>query len=96
MEDKAAPAVGIPWYSRDDYARIKVAMEDGDRLPATFDTWLAAAERVVRELESDGQLVVKAHLYAEKFVVWCAMRDLPVDAKARMQFAADYARRHVT
>lgn len=85
-------AVGIPWYRRDDYERIRAVMVDGHRLPPTFAAWLKAAQQVIEQLHRQGAVAVKAHVDPDAFVSWCAARGLQVDADARQQFAAAVAR----
>ena len=44
MEDYRMPHVA-PWYRPEDYARIREIMDDGDRMPRTFDEW----ERIAKD-----------------------------------------------
>jgi hypothetical protein len=82
---------GVPWYRRQDYARILEVMEDAHVLPATFDKWLYLAEKVLQNAVNKGVVPVKAHIDPEQFVVWCRQRGLNVNADARIQFAATVA-----
>jgi hypothetical protein len=88
--------VGVPWYSRQNYARILEVMEDAHVLPPTFDKWLYLAEKVLQNAVDKGLVPVKAHIDPEQFVAWCRQRSLHVDAGARSQFAATVARANYT
>ena len=66
-------------------------MADGQSLPNTFDKWQSRAEAKERQLRAQGYIVVRAALYSEDFVAWCAQRGLDVDAHARMEFANEAA-----
>lgn len=80
-------AVGLVWYRREHYARLRKLFEDGDKLPANFDKWLKLAEQTQQRYERDGFLTVKAYIDPDTFPAWCAARSLNVDARARMEFA---------
>jgi hypothetical protein len=46
--------VGMSWYTREDYWRIRQIMSDADKLHDIFDEWQAAAERGERDLQLQG------------------------------------------
>jgi hypothetical protein len=80
-------ATGIPWYRPQDYSRILAIMEDAHLLPPTYEIWREKAERLERDIKRSGQVVVRAVIDPEEFLVFCAARHLHVDAKARVAFA---------
>ena len=80
-------AVGMAWYDRPDYARIRDMMVDRERLAATYDAWLASAEQVAGEIERSGVTVERVRLRPDEFGAWCAARGLPCDGAARAKFA---------
>lgn len=80
-------AVGIVWYSREDYPRILEIMEDREVLPGTFEKWLYAAEKGRQQFLRRGLIVVKAEIKPDAFVAWCAANNRRVDADGRNAFA---------
>ena len=36
--------IGLPWYRREDYATLVMLFSDADKLPGTYDAWLARAQ----------------------------------------------------
>ncbi len=86
-------AIGIAWYRREDWDEVRQLFVDRDSLPVTYDDWLAEAEEVLMELSAQGHSVEKAPIDPRAFAVWCAMRGLDLDAKARAQFANDFVAR---
>jgi ribosomal protein S19E (S16A) len=47
-------AMGIPWYRREDYPRIRKIMAEGERFPEAYDDWLHRAEAVERRIAVSG------------------------------------------
>jgi hypothetical protein len=84
-------ALGIPWYRREDYARILAVMTDANLLPRTHEQWLRKAEDVERRCKGQGMTVVRAVIDPDTFPDWCRTRGLNVDAKARTEFANEHA-----
>ncbi len=82
---------GIPWYRRDDYARVLQIMADGDGLPPGYDEWQKLAEQAERMVRRQGGAPVRVPLDAEKFAAWCLARGLHVNGRARSLFASDPA-----
>jgi hypothetical protein len=85
-------AIGIPWYYRQDYRRILDIMEDAGSLPETYHGWLKLAEKAESDYKRQGFIVVRAIVDPSKFPAWAAARGLNVDAKARMQWANEFAK----
>jgi hypothetical protein len=73
--------VGLPWYERTDYRRLKTLFVEGERLPDTYDLWLEYAERTFQEVKARGQLPVKVPIIPAEFVEWCRGRGLRPYAK---------------
>jgi hypothetical protein len=84
-------AVGIPWYRREDFAELRALFTDGHKLHATYEGWLAAAEEGERRIKADGTLTVRANLRPEEFAAWCNAKGIPLDSKARMEYANEWA-----
>ena len=83
--------VGMAWYRREDYGRIRAVMVDRDRLAPTYDGWLASAEQVAGEVERSGVAVKRVLIEPEEFAAWCAARSLPCDGATRRLFANEPA-----
>lgn len=82
---------GVAWFSKEDYAELKKLFTDGDKLPATYEQWLAKAENLVENLRRDGHIVVKAHIEPKAFAEWCRSRGLNINSRARIRFASEFA-----
>jgi hypothetical protein len=84
--------VGIPWYTRETYADVVEVMSDRRHLPATFEEWLALAERNVKNYETQGLTVKRVQMDARIFLQWCKLLSFRPDAHARSVFAEQHAR----
>lgn len=83
--------VGMPWYRKADYARLRAAFADGARLHETHAEWSAAARATEAHLAAQGHRVVRVEIDPEEFVAWCSTRDVAPDAEARMRYANESA-----
>ena len=85
-------AIGVTWYRREDYERLKAMFKDGEKLPDTYEDWLAKAQVTVLTLAADRLRVERAYIDPETFPKWCEEKGLEMDADARTDFAAEFAR----
>jgi hypothetical protein len=88
-----ARKIGMAWYEREDYEKLKKLFTDGGNLPATYDQWFQKAEDGLAKLRRDGYIVVKAYINPQTFAEWCRIRGLNVNADGRIRFAAEFAAR---
>jgi hypothetical protein len=77
---------GLPWYEREDYARILALVEDPHVLAPVYDQWLAAARNNEQEAERAGVTVVRVPIRPEPFARWCQEQGISPDGRARMRF----------
>jgi hypothetical protein len=85
-------AMGLPWYSRNEYHETVAVMVDAERMPKDFASWLLRAEAIERQIVASGVPAVRVVLSPKQFVSWCAARGLACDSSARGRFAAEAAR----
>ncbi|MEH3148001.1 MAG: hypothetical protein PGN34_22285 [Methylobacterium frigidaeris] len=86
-------SVGIAWYRAGDYARLREAMEDSDRLPASFEAWRASAEQVEREVSRSGVAVIRVTIEPDAFLDWCRNSGATPNGSARARYANEIAAR---
>ena len=86
-----ATHVGVTWHRREDYPRVLTVMQDAHTLPATYDQWLKRAHEAIALVEREGATAVRVELDPDKFVAWCRLRGLNIDAKSRNLFGSDPA-----
>ncbi|MDA8164231.1 MAG: hypothetical protein M0017_04270 [Desulfobacteraceae bacterium] len=85
-----AEIIAMTWYRREDWERLRALFSDTQRLPASYEDWLARAEAKCRELESGGATVEKVCIDPETFPAWCRKLELQPDAEARARYANDF------
>lgn len=89
-------AIGMPWYTRDNWPRLMAMFEDRHKLHRTYDEWLRAAEAGCKAQEVKGVRVVRANIDPDDFAQWCKAKGLKLDANGRMAFANEAAYRAIT
>lgn len=82
-------AIGVAWYRREQWPRLLEIASDRDKLEDSYDEWLAGAVKALGMLGSQGLNPVKVDIDTEELLAWCASRNLPVDAKARVAYTTE-------
>ena len=89
MPDAPPRRIGLPWYSREDYPRIRDMMIDRHNLAPTYDAWLAAAENNEDVGRQAGLQVVRITIEPDAFARWCAEKSVEPDSAARMGYVSE-------
>lgn len=90
MPQHTIRAMGIGWYTREDYPRILQVMDDGEKLPDTYDHWIKAAETGEKQFKQSGATVFRAYIYPDEFLTWCKSKSLRPNAEARMRWGNEF------
>jgi hypothetical protein len=88
MPEMPARRIGLPWYSREDYSRIRDMMADRHNLAPTYDQWLAAAENNETVGRQAGLEIVRVMIEPDTFARWCAEKGVDPNSAARMDYVA--------
>jgi hypothetical protein len=64
------PVTGMPWYTPETYGQLLAMVEDATEFPATFEEWLARAEKELDEFQMRGIRVLRIHFDANAFSAW--------------------------
>src|SRR5262245_41618455 len=70
-----ASTVGIPWYRAETYALVRALVVDGSRMHESFESWLASAQALERQLIAQGLNVVRMDIDLEAYRSWRSERD---------------------
>ena len=89
-ESESQLVLGIAWYRRDQWSRLRELSLDADELEATYEEWLVWATERLEELKAKGVAAHKVDVDVEELLNWCWKNALPVAGPARAQFAAEH------
>ncbi|MBJ6123982.1 hypothetical protein [Microvirga splendida] len=89
MANEPTRQIGLPWYRREDYPRIREMMADRHNLAPTYESWLAAAENNESVGRDAGLHVNRILIEPEAFARWCAAQGVEPDSAARRDYVAE-------
>ena len=89
MTDVPARRIGLPWYSREDYPRIREMMADRHNLASTYEAWLSAAENNENVGRQAGLQIDRITIEPDGFARWCAEKGVEPDSAARRDYVAE-------
>ena len=92
-KDRAAASseervVGVAWFRKEEWPKLLEVSTDRDELEKTHEEWLEFALASIIDLKAKGLRVEKVDVGVEELVAWCQARGVPVDGKARADFAS--------
>ena len=88
---QAPPArrlVAFPWYSEAAWTRLRATAEDADGIGQTYAQWVDFANRLMRQLRTQGVRLAKVDVDIEAFEHWRQKHGRPNNGDARGAFAA--------
>lgn len=88
--DEIAPdaALGLAWYSRKAWERLREVADDVHALDDTYEDWEQQALRAIRDLESIGRSIRKVPIDIDALLAWCHEHHRRNDSKARADYTA--------
>lgn len=90
---KGKEIIGVAWYSRQDWVRLRAVASDRTKLDDSYEEWLAGAEKALRGLAKAGADPRRVNVDVEALVEWCQAEGRPVDSAARATYVANQLRR---
>jgi hypothetical protein len=79
--------IGVAWYRRDQWARLRKVAPDPEILEDTYDEWLLLANDTKSQLEREGIETQRVDIDVEELVGWCRVQHRAIDQAARGAFA---------
>ncbi len=89
MTDTPTRRIGLAWYRREVYPRIRDMMSDRHNLALTYDAWLAAAENNENVGHQAGLQISRIMIEPDKFAKWCREKGFEPDSAARIKYVAE-------
>jgi len=81
--------VGLAWYSREAWEKLRAIADDRDRLDNSFEEWERRALQAIRDLASVGRRVLKVPIDVEAYVAWCRERGCRLDSASRAEYVTE-------
>lgn len=78
--------LGIAWYSREAWERLREVADDVQVLDENYEAWERGALAAVRDLESIGRPVERVPLDIDSLIAWCRERNRSIDSAARAEY----------
>lgn len=91
-EMKAGTVVGIAWFQKEDWERLKQLCPDRGDMYETYKIWLAEAKTVERELTKQGHKVMRVPVISNELAGWCALRGRAPNQDARAEYVSERVR----
>jgi hypothetical protein len=82
----APQEIGLAWYTREAWQRLRELAADVDALDDTFEGWERGALKAIRELEAAGHRPRKVPIDVNLLARWCQERHRPLDSAARAEY----------
>jgi len=79
--------VGLAWYSREAWERLREVADDGQALDETYEAWERGALTTIRDLESVGRQIRRVPIDIDALIAWCRERNRRIDTAARAEYA---------
>jgi hypothetical protein len=85
---KGLATVGLAWFERDQWERLRDVAADPEILDDSYEEWLEGATQLAEKLKSEGVPIQPVTVFIDALVAWCDEQQLPVDSGARAKYAA--------
>lgn len=90
---KEKMVMGIAWYRREQWPRLREISTDRNKLEDTYDEWLANVSKAFDLLRSQGVNPARVDIDTEELLEWCRNQHLPVNAGSRSRFTLEKVQR---
>jgi len=84
----ATTQLGLAWYSREDWERLREIADDRDKLDDTYEDWQRQALTMIHDLEAVGRQIRKVPIDIEALFAWCRERKCRIDMVARAEYVS--------
>jgi len=90
----AAAELGLAWYTREGWERLRELAVDRELLDDSFDAWERGAQAAIAELAAMGRVVRKVPIDIEGLLAWCKAQGRPLNSAARAEYVTHLLQRH--
>ena len=79
--------LGIAWYSKDQWERLRQVASDQGNIEDTYEEWMANAEKALQDFKKTSTMTRRVHIDVEELITWCKSKNLLVNGASRSEFA---------
>jgi len=87
--------IGLAWYTPEQWRRMRDTAEDADDLDATYEEWLAGAERAENEIAAQGLIIERVMVDVDELVAWLEATGRRATSASRSVYALEVQRQQV-
>ena len=88
--------VGVAWYSRECWTKLRASAPDPEGLEPTYEDWVLMFDDAVAKIRAAGVHPERVAVEFEAFSEWCRVEGLELNSSARADYASEQLRlRHV-
>jgi trans-aconitate methyltransferase len=84
--------LGIGFYKREQWQRLRDTAADSDILEPTYDEWLDVLDSSIEKIRAHGLEPELVDVDVEELLAFCKRKKLPNTGQARARFVAEKAR----
>jgi hypothetical protein len=81
--------VGIVWYTKEEWQKMKEISSDSERFENTFKEWEQMANKSLIDMKASGIVAQKVFIKTDEFIVWCKIHSLSFDASSRSKYITE-------
>ena len=85
-EDPKEPVIGIPWYNKRTWLRMKEICEDTENFHTSYQLWLASADKSIVLCTNRGQTFKRLNIDPTSYAWWCENNAFKRDKKSRRAY----------
>jgi hypothetical protein len=86
MQNHGSIALGIAWYRREQWDRLRDVSVDSEFLEKTWDEWVANARERFIEMSIAGFRAERIDVDVERLIQWCRSNRRLLDGEARAEY----------
>ena len=84
--------LGIVWYRREDWDRLRQMFPDRKAMHDSFDDWLLDAEKLEGQLQTCGETTERVIIDPDELGAWCKARGAQPNGKMRARYVTEKTR----
>ena len=81
-------AVGVCWYTEENWTKVRAAASDPDRFEDTYQEWIDMGEKALQGLQIAGVTAEKFNINSEDLLAWCVAHSRANNAASRAEFVS--------